>query len=209
MISNTSTICVLSEKRRFETYLVFIRWMIILLVGMTISACANWGDNIFSLEATSTVYLPPTASQLSKPSLPTGSPESQQAISEGELLHPTATPTCFDNLTFIADESIPDGTQVSAGEMLDKAWEVQNSGTCNWDSRYRVKLIAGPNLGAAPEQALFPARSGAHAILRIRFIAPSEAGGYRSAWQAFDPAGQPFGDPFFIEIEVKPGQTEP
>ncbi len=27
-------------------------------------------------------------------------------------------------------------------------------------------------------------------------------GTYRSAWQAYDPDGLPFGDPFFIEIEV-------
>jgi hypothetical protein len=54
-----------------------------------------------------------------------------------------------------------------------------------------------------PEQALYPARSGTQVELRIVFTAPNEPGIYRSAWQAHDPEGQPFGDQFFIEIVVE------
>ena len=61
-------------------------------------------------------------------------------------------------------------------------------------------------MGASTEQALFPARSGTQALVRISFTAPEEPGAYRSAWQAFDPQDQPFGDPFFIEVIVpEPG----
>jgi hypothetical protein len=116
---------------------------------------------------------------------------------------PTPTITCKDNLTFIADATIPDGTSVQVDSTLDKRWEVENSGNCNWLETYRVRLIAGPDLGAQPEQALYPARSGTRATIRIVFKAPTEPGTYRSAWQAFDPQGEPFGDPFFIEIEVE------
>ena len=116
---------------------------------------------------------------------------------------PTPTVTCKDNLTFITDATIPDGTTVQVDSTLDKRWEVENSGNCNWLETYRVRLIAGPDLGAQPEQALYPARSGTRATLRIVFKAPTEPGSYRSAWQAFDPQGEPFGDPFFIEIKVE------
>jgi hypothetical protein len=91
---------------------------------------------------------------------------------------------------------------VTPGQTLDKRWQVQNSGTCNWDNRYRMKLIAGPEMAANPEQALFPARSGASLVIRIVFTAPNEPGTYRSAWQAYAPNGEPFGDPFFIEVVV-------
>jgi hypothetical protein len=40
-------------------------------------------------------------------------------------------------------------------------------------------------------------------VLRMVFTAPQEAGTYRSAWQAYDPDGGPFGDPFYIEIVVE------
>jgi len=80
---------------------------------------------------------------------------------------------------------------------------VQNSGNCNWDERYRLRLIAGPAMQASEEQALFPARSGTRAIIQVVFQAPAEPGTYRSAWQAYNPDGQPFGDVIFIDIVVK------
>jgi len=91
---------------------------------------------------------------------------------------------------------------VSPGEVLDKQWLVANTGTCNWDENYQLKLIAGPEMGAAGTQFLHPARSGFEAVIRINYIAPLEPGTYRSAWQAHSPSGEPFGDPIFIEIVV-------
>ena len=115
-----------------------------------------------------------------------------------------AAPTalCKDNLAFIKDLTIPDGTVVEPLSTLDKRWEIENSGNCNWGENYRVRLIAGSELGAQKEQALYPARSGTRATMRIIFKAPQEPGTYRSAWQAFNAQGEPFGDPFFIEISV-------
>lgn len=115
----------------------------------------------------------------------------------------TAAASCRDNLTFLSDVTIPDGTVVQANATLDKRWEVENSGNCNWQENYRIRLIAGPDLGAQQEQALYPARSGSNAVIRIVFQAPAEPGSYRSAWQAFNPQGEPFGDPFFIDITVE------
>lgn len=100
------------------------------------------------------------------------------------------------------DLTIPDGTIVAPESTLDKRWEVENTGNCNWDAKYRIRLIAGPELGAQKEQALYPARIGSQATIRILFKAPAENGSYRSAWQAFNAQGDPFGEPFFIDIKV-------
>ena len=59
-------------------------------------------------------------------------------------------------------------------------------------------------MGAPELQALYPARSGFEAVIRIVFIAPSDPGIYRSEWQAFDPQDVPFGDPIYIDIVVSP-----
>ena len=56
----------------------------------------------------------------------------------------------------------------------------------------------------APEQALYPARAGGQATLRITFTAPLDAGTYQSAWQAFNPDGAAFGDAIFMTINVSP-----
>jgi hypothetical protein len=57
-------------------------------------------------------------------------------------------------------------------------------------------------MNAVQEQALYPARAGTNAVIQILFQAPAESGTYRSAWQAYNPDGQPFGDPIFIDIAV-------
>jgi hypothetical protein len=119
---------------------------------------------------------------------------------------PASTPTlsCTNNLLFLQDLTIPDNSAVTPGSSLDKQWQVQNNGTCNWDSRYRLRLIDGDALGARSDQALFPARSGSQIVLRITFTAPSSVGTYTSEWQAYDPQGFAFGDSFFIKIVVNP-----
>jgi hypothetical protein len=129
-----------------------------------------------------------------------------QAATPATVAQPAVAPTanllCTDQLVFVEDLTIPDGSEVQTGARLDKRWKVRNGGSCNWDDRYRVKLVAGAAMGALPEQALFPARGGTELIVRMQFVAPTEAGPYRSAWQAFDPQGDPFGDPFYIDVTV-------
>jgi len=110
---------------------------------------------------------------------------------------------CIDNLTFIEDKSIPDGTEVTPGSVIEKIWEVTNSGTCNWGTGYTIRLIGGPELEAASPQDLFPARSGTSLTIQIDFIAPEEPGNYRSAWQAYNPSELAFGDSFYIDFVVK------
>jgi hypothetical protein len=116
---------------------------------------------------------------------------------------PTATVVCSDELTYLEDMTIPDGTIVEAGVVLEKIWLVENAGSCNWDDRYRLRLSSGPEMGASPEQALFPARSGAQARIRLVFTAPEEPGTYQSVWQAYSPEGEPFGDVVYLEVVVE------
>lgn len=149
--------------------------------------------------ARTTPFLAPTsaAQRASDPSTTSAAPPE----TAGSL--PT-TAACVNALTFLEDLSIPDGSVVASQSTLVKRWQVRNSGTCNWDAAYHLKLIAGTEMGAASELALYPARSGSDAVIEIQFIAPSEAGNYRSAWQAVDPSGAAFGDPIFIDINVQP-----
>lgn len=166
------------------------KWFLFLVV-LLLSACSSSENQI---TPTPDVYRPPTQA-VTATHLPAITPEA-------EAERPTSEPACTNTLWFFQDLTIPDGTVVSPGEKLDKRWLVQNSGTCNWDERYEIRLEAGPNMGVPQVQALFPARSDTEVTIRMNFIAPDEPGTYRSAWQAYDPDGTPFGDPFFIEVIV-------
>lgn len=109
---------------------------------------------------------------------------------------------CTNQLSYLKDLTIPDGSVVKAGARVDKQWQVRNEGTCNWNETYSIQLISGSALGATSPQAIVPARGGAEGIIQIEFTAPGEPGNYTSTWQAFDPAGNSFGDFFSIEINV-------
>ena len=174
---------------------LFLKPRLILLAGIFLAqACAPG--------ATPTAFRPPTQPGPTQ-ILPTTTPVPQ-------LFTPVPTPTitatipgpCTNSLSFLSDITVPDDTFILPGASIDKQWLVQNTGTCNWDSTYRLKWIGGDTMGAAQEQALYPARAGTQATLRILFTAPPVEDTYESAWQAVDPNGNVFGDLIFIKIVV-------
>jgi hypothetical protein len=134
-------------------------------------------------------------------------PANLTLIPETQTVEPAASPAsdCLSALRYLQDLNYPDGSVVSPGQSVEKQWRVENNGSCDWDERYKLKLLEGfPQLGANPEQALYPARAGFQATLTINFTAPMEAGTYRTSWQGVDPQGKPFGDAIFMEIVVQP-----
>jgi hypothetical protein len=164
---------------------------------------------------TPTLFIPPSSQKVSPTaavsiafSTPTPRTEVAPTATSAPEISPTPeppspTPPCTDSLKYLEDLNYPDGSIVSAGQTLEKQWRVENNGSCNWDARYRLKLMEGfPPLGASGEQALYPALAGTSATLIVKFTIPLEAGTYRTAWQAYGPDGAAFGDAVYMEIIV-------
>ncbi len=161
-------------------------WIVVILVSLSLSACQR------STEQTTTPgFLPPTE-------IPLPTPTVQVVASK-----PTPQVNCTDVLSYMEDITIPDGTVVKPGDDLDKRWQVRNNGTCDWTDEFTLHIIAGDPLGSTDSQALYPARSGSAAVIRMLLKAPQTPGNYRTAWQAYNPQGEPFGDPIYIEIVVE------
>ncbi|CAG0987956.1 hypothetical protein ANAEL_02128 [Anaerolineales bacterium] len=171
------------------------RLIVLLLVLTFAQACAP--------QATDTPFRPPTQLQPTQIlSTTTPIPAILTPLSTSTV---TSTPTegpCSNHLKFVQDVTIPDGTTISVGSTIDKQWLVDNSGSCNWDSTYRLKWIGGDPMGANQEQLLYPARAGKQATLRILFTAPTTEGTYESAWQAYGPDGIAFGDLIYIKVVI-------
>ncbi len=170
----------------------------IILILLSLSAC--------SPAPTPTPFRPPTAQPaLIEPTFiiqPT-----QQVVVVPSTPLPTILPTidpqdCVNDLNFISDITVPDNSFATFGSSIDKQWLVENSGTCNWNSAYRIKHLGGAELGAPQEILLYPARAGTQVPIQIIFTAPFTDGVYESAWQTYDPNGDPFGDPIYIRITV-------
>jgi len=176
--------------------------VIILALALFINAC--------SPAPTASPFIPPGNESLPSTleSLPFTPPPLPTVLGEtpvpGSILNnPTVQAGCTNSLRFVEDVNFPDGTIVRPGEKIEKLWRVQNDGTCSWDSRYRMQLVSGDQLGAPAELALYPAFPGSQADLRVIFIAPLENRYYQSTWQAYSPEGMAFGDPFYINIIVQ------
>ena len=176
-----------------------LKWLLVVLALFFMPACSPL--------TTSTPFRPPTAeAPLIEPTFII-QPTREVVVVESTPL-PTVFPTvnpanCSNDLTFIEDLTVPDNMFTTFGLALDKQWLVENSGTCNWNSAYRLRNVGGAALGAPEEIALYPARAGTQATLRILFTAPFTEGVYESAWQAIDASGSPFGDPIYIRIAVQ------
>ena len=157
--------------------------------------------------STPTPFRPPTAeAPLIEPTFIIQPTQEIVVIESSPLptIFPTTNPAdCANDLTFLEDLTVPDNMFATFGLALDKQWLVENTGTCNWNSAYRLRNIGGAALGAPKEIALYPARAGTRATLRVLFTAPFTEGVYESAWQAIDANGNSFGDPIYIRIAVQ------
>jgi Ig-like domain from next to BRCA1 gene len=175
--------------------------VIILALVLCINACTPQSTAVPFIPPQNETSVATAAAQYTPPPQPTALGDTPTSPNSQLLSSPSAP--CTNNLHFIQDVSYPDGSIVKAGDRIEKVWRVENNGTCNWDSQYRMRLVNGDQLGAPAELALYPARPGTQADLRIVFIAPAESRLYLSTWQAYDANGLAFGDPFYIDISVQ------
>lgn len=107
----------------------------------------------------------------------------------------------WDDATFVRD-LVPDGTVFAAEARFTQQWFLRNSGNHAWQAGYQLVNINGSTLGAAPSLPLPALPPGAEAPVTVSMIAPAAAGGYTSLWQPTDAAGNRFGDPVWVQIEV-------
>lgn len=109
-----------------------------------------------------------------------------------------------DNLTYVADVTIPDGTIMSPGQDFVKTWRVRNTGACPWGAGY-VLVYAGYTI---PMSGQFIAMTeviqpGREVEVSVQFTAPSQAGEYLSAWTMRNPQGVTFPQVVFVKIIVQ------
>ncbi len=110
--------------------------------------------------------------------------------------------------TFIKDVTIPDGTEMSAGEAFTKTWRLKNVGTCTWTTSYAVVFVSGEQMGAAGEINLSKkVPPGESVDITIDMTAPGAAGDYRGNWKLRSSDGVVFGlttgKAFYVVITVK------
>jgi hypothetical protein len=100
--------------------------------------------------------------------------------------------------------SLPKGYKAEPGEEIEQAWQIKNSGTCDWTGEFRITHIGGydfENADSTKIRQRVPA--GSNAQISLLFVAPDSPGSYTSSWQMATPEGDGFGPAFTIEIKVE------
>jgi hypothetical protein len=123
---------------------------------------------------------------------------------------PVAAPTssaCVDSATFVADVTVPDGTNWTGGQTFNKIWRVRNTG-CPWGDGYQLVFVSGDAMTTSRAIALPATATGATADLLVPMAAPTAAGAHNGTWRLRNPGGTFFGTVVTVKINVL-GTTSP
>jgi hypothetical protein len=123
----------------------------------------------------------------------------------------TGTPVSICNIgKFIKDVTIPDGTQLGAGETFTKTWRIQNVGTCTWTTAYDLVFVSGSAMNAP---AVIPLTAnvapGQTVDLSVSMKAPDTSGDYTGYWMLRNQNDARFGvgvnaaTSLWVKIKVK------
>jgi hypothetical protein len=106
-------------------------------------------------------------------------------------------------------ETVPDKTQFSAGEKFSKAWQLQNTGTCTWETGYIFTFLADVSstgitgYDVAIKDSDDPTKPGHSQSFIVKLTAPAAAGEYFGYWRMKGKDGNFFGPRVYVDIVVK------
>jgi len=168
-------------------------------------------DPVATVQAivTQTVYAMTQNAPTAVPATATPVPATSTPVRPTNTAVPTAVSYC-DWVAFIKDVTIPDGTQLSTGEVFTKTWRLQNRGTCTWTPDYMLVFSGGDSMGSTTAVRL-PGyvAPGQTVDVSVTLTAPSSAGYYTGYWMLRNPSGALFGagnranEAFYVEIRAK------
>jgi hypothetical protein len=128
---------------------------------------------------------------------------------------PTLTSRPCNQAVFIADVTIPDGSEIETNANFTKTWRLQNTGSCTWTSGYHVIFETGDRMGAPDAVAVTGGTvpNGGSVDVSVALKAPGSAGTYRGNFRLRSSDGVVFGIgggiPFYVEIvAVAPAAEE-
>lgn len=108
----------------------------------------------------------------------------------------------IDEMMYVADITIPDGTVMKPGETFVKTWRVRNTGTVEWKQGYQLAHFGDERL-AGPDSVPLPAAKPGEAVdVSVKLTAPQAGGLHRSSWKARNPRGNSFDYYLFALVDV-------
>ncbi len=126
------------------------------------------------------------------------------------VLQPTNTvgqlptsPVGVCNQAIYITETIPDGTQYYMGESFTKTWTLRNTGTCTWNTSYKLVFDSGDSMNG-PEYVYFPYAVDPEQDITVSvdLTVPSSAGTYTGYWALEGDDGNVFFTGIYVQIKA-------
>ena len=145
------------------------------------------------------------------PPLPTVTPtlpSTQPTATPGITLTPS---TCVDGMEYVADLNLDDNNMktppvMKPGQPFRKGWRIKNTGTCTWDSRYKLTYDGGnspaSSMGGQPTTIQGQVLPGSVYDVFVDLVAPFKPGVYQGFWVMRNQMDQKFGNRVWVGIEV-------
>jgi hypothetical protein len=114
----------------------------------------------------------------------------------------------------LVGENPPDGAILAPGEYFWKTWTLLNTGTCTWDSSYKLIFWSGELMGGLISYPLpVEVLPNEQKDITIYLKAPETEGTFTGYWQLQTPWNANFGvgiskEPFYVQVVVS-GEKKP
>ena len=124
---------------------------------------------------------------------------------------PTITPVggvstdqmaCINSFAYVYDVTIPDGMTITPNTIFTKSWYVTNTGTCTWNSNYKLVYHSGDQVGKSKSFPLlktgYVIKPGESTTISAELMAPEKAvtersRDYETYWAIESDKGEIFG----------------
>lgn len=153
-------------------------------------------------ELAQTAAAKPSPTATEEPATPTTEP-AEATETQAPLVEVTPTDITCDDAVWVADVTVPDGSEMTPGQDFVKTWKIKNTGSCTWSASYSVIHGYDEKMNGIPDPISTAVAPGEELEISVRFKAPVSAGEYRSYWRMSNASGQPFGEFFFLSIIVR------
>ena len=93
------------------------------------------------------------------------------------------------------------------GQTFTKTWKVRNTGTCAWESGFKLISTGGEAMGGTAKTLGQSVAPGAEIDVSVAMTAPNKTGSVRSNWRMSTASGTAFGDELYVIINLGSGTT--
>jgi uncharacterized repeat protein (TIGR01451 family) len=114
-----------------------------------------------------------------------------------------------DAAAFVADVTVPDGTDFAPNTSFTKTWRLKNVGTCTWTTSYSLTWVSGDPMSAVyPVPLTTSVPPGATVDVSANMVSQASFGSYQGNWGLKNASGVFFGigvyanATFWVRIDV-------